>query len=116
MKNKRFAELCGICWHEIIRRDENTKVCSCGEDYSLFDDYVCGRKNPDFAADPRLVLREMMKREDWLMFIQAVGDVHRFNEKSSDFEWKEMIPVEYMTDTTGLLRDRAIEWMERAGK
>ena len=53
-KNKRFAELVGICWCEPEYYNEDIDKChKCGAIYST------GRRStahPDFAADPRIVL------------------------------------------------------------
>ena len=99
-KNKEFAELVGVCWHE-----NEIKPCSVGS--MRLPCSKCGSNdyNPDYAADPRLVLVEMMKRDDWKEFIQWL-----FREYVSF----EQIPywLEYfILDTTGRCRDAAIEFM-----
>jgi len=65
--------------------------------------YLCncqhekGDELPDYAADPRLVLREMMKRKEWIEFRWFIDDC-----------WVDLIVL----DTTGKLRDLAIEWLK----
>ena len=113
-KNKRFAELVGICWCEPEYYNEDIDKChKCGAIYST------GRRStahPDFAADPRIVLREMMKREDWPEFSNEIGpckhkpDISPFNYPP--MEASEAVYYEYILDTTGKLRDAAIEWLE----
>ena len=106
-KNKRFAELVGICWCEPEYYNEDIDKChKCGAIYST------GRRStahPDFGADPRLVLEEMMKREDWGGFSQFL-----FLKYGIEMTGVTSIftPIEYILNTTGLLRDKAIEWLE----
>ena len=102
-KNRELHELLGLCWHEIVAIDRINYVCSCGKVYKIDDKYAC--VNPDYAADPRLVLREMMKREDWFEFVNEIGQMEQ-NEGS------DMIYLIYILDTTGKLRDLAIEWLK----
>lgn len=93
MDSRRFAELAGIC-----------KTC---------DDKVC-TLHPDccfnYAANPIEVLRVMREREDWPMFVSKVG-------LRSGPDWVISDPTDYVLlslilDTTGKLRDLAIEFME----
>ncbi len=95
-KNREFAELCGV---------NPTKV----ENAIVFPGTM--DKWPDFAADPRLVLREMMKREDWWKFILSIWDDYPTIEEST-----HRFFTNYIIDTTGLLRDKAIEWMKGRGE
>ena len=107
-KNKRFAELVGICWCEPEYYNEDIDKChKCGAIYST------GRRSkahPDFISDPRLVLREM----------DRIGMLDDFKKYSGVFIWMpegHYIRVDYMTDTTtGLLVKAAIEWMEKEMK
>jgi len=107
--NKRFAELAGICTHENIWHDPKElpemtfydKCLDCGKLLRNIDD-------PDFT-DAREVLKVMMEREDYYVFlkyINAVVDKHGI--------WCIEIPL--ILDTTGKLRDLAIEWMEKERK
>lgn len=103
--NRKFAELAGICWHEIVREPY---VCSCGAycETERTAYWHIHNDNPDFCADPRLVLEVMMKREDWPEFmrsLQIVDNPCLFLQKYTE---------DYILDTTGLLALKAIEWME----
>ena len=91
--NREFARLVGLCWHEY-----DTETLNC-----IHCEKVMWRKdsnNPDYAADPRLVLREMMKREDWHKFIGRIED--------SRPSW---FVENYILNLTGKLRDAAIEFL-----
>ena len=90
--NRRFAGLCGIRWKG--PRWEN------GFNY---DD------NPNFISDPRLVLREMIKRKDFYEFMETVGRVE------AEFECNTLyyIDIAYINDTTGLLVKAALERIEK---
>jgi len=54
---------------------------------------------PDYKADPREVLKVMIAREDYFVF---------YSECLHDADIIELI-----LDTTGKLRDAAIEWFEK---
>lgn len=102
--NKRLAELVGIPWNEPWEElDECTgKVEICGK----YD-------NPDFCADPRLVLREMMKREDWRLFSMVKGfwNVHRHPVATPTYT-DAYLNVDDILDTTGKLALAAIAYLE----
>lgn len=103
-QNRELHELLGLCWHDFVDADG---YCTCGEYHTA----IRGFMNPDYATDPRLVLREMMKREDWSEFISAIYcSSSRTNECS--IEWAFSL----ILDTTGLLRDKAIEFLKGVGR
>jgi hypothetical protein len=104
--NQRFAELAGICWHEpVATSDVEYSIihigwrCTCGG-------ISCIAENPDYCADPRLVLEVMMKREDWPKFAPMVG---RWDGSTAEY----FVRSDYLLDTTGLLAMKGIEWLER---
>ena len=97
--NKRFAELVGICWHEDVSNTDFPLECSCG-------DPGCEHSNPDYAADPRLVLEAMSVRDDWDEFLVEYGALGKHGRHF------DMIPVDLIRDRTGHFRDLAIEWLE----
>ncbi len=93
MDNRRFAELAGICFHEQI--NSQTLQCKhCGESM-LFP----WQQNKDFSI-PIEVLKVMREREDYGSFRRLL--ICTFFD---DF----YAPI---LDTTGKLRDLAIEFME----
>ena len=116
--NRRLNELLGLCWHEKIDFDDE---CSCGMQW-MGPQYARGinkhlrESNPDYAADPRLLLREMMKRDDWPRFLDSIGGFHSAfageDGLPSSIKWIDSIPLDYILDTTGKLRDLAIEWLQ----
>jgi hypothetical protein len=114
--NKRFAKLAGICWHK-TRLEDNTYKCSCGSvvTANIFRyDFDRQHTNPDFS-DPREVLKVMMKRADWPRFAQSIGCIVydiRFAQSFEVESCKWTIPVDYITDETGLLCKAACEWLE----
>jgi hypothetical protein len=96
--NKRFAQLTGIPWNE-------SGAWIRGEDG--FKHWELTFPNPDFAADPREVLKVMGARKDWLAF-------HRTLFKGIPLgSILKLIPIDLILDTTGLLRDAAITLIER---
>ena len=119
--NRELAELLGLCWHEIINTYEQTgwnegfiyKCQRCNK-ISNHDEYW----NSDFTTDPGKIelLRLMMKREDWVQFAKAIGGIPydlKFDPKTIELlfcRWS--IPLDnYITDTTGLLAQAAVEWL-----
>jgi len=94
-KNREFHELVGLCWHEPESEQSNRfGYCrNCGKHMPECE------SNPDYAADPRLILKEMVKRPDWDEFQKQVID-----------------PFAYMLDDTGLLRDAAIKFIRKEDK
>lgn len=116
-KNRKLAELLGLCWHETTvdaylkagppdahlhhlpyGMIEVPPQCSCG----LF---ACSHENPDYAADPRLVLREMiLKCKDWDGFVDRIG---------ARIGGQAYFHHAFILDTNGLCRDQAIVWLKR---
>jgi hypothetical protein len=100
--NKKLAGLLGIPWHEksLAPVLPGEALCSCGFLFSRRTIRVHTKKcNIDFCADPRLVLREMMKREGFVAYLEerySLQDIFCF-----------------LTDTTGNLAVKAIEWLEK---
>jgi hypothetical protein len=101
--NKKLAGLLGICWHEKVKITANAEIlCFCGRVWfpNGFSGH-CKDNNPDFCTDPRLVVREMMKREGFVAYLEerySLQDIFCF-----------------LTDTTGKLAVKAIEWLEKQG-
>ena len=108
-KNRALHELLGLCWHEffpyILSTDPPgmSRCTKCKKPFRLYA-AVFKTTNPDYAADPRLVLREMRKREDWRKFCMTIGDIG-LND------WP-LIKSGYVMDTTGKLTDLAIKWLK----
>lgn len=90
--NKRFAKLAGTL--PVI--DLQGNVLQRGQ-------------YPDFT-DAREVLRVMMERGDWDEFVEFI-----YHKQPADIQrlspYAELV-FNYILDTTGKLRDLAIEWME----
>ena len=91
--NRRFTELCGISPYR----------CVSGEGDGV------GKERKDFIAHPTFVLREMMKREDWLLFAKTYFHWQTYDKINYNID----IPLKYILDTTGLLVKAAIEWLEK---
>ena len=114
-KNREFAGLAG-CWHEILDCNhparEWYKTCLCGEHFNSnkeAEEHIINN-SPDYVADPRLVLREMMKREDWDSFCDYIG----YLDFSEDGYPLRYVRMDYILDITGKLRDAAIEFLKEA--
>jgi hypothetical protein len=109
-KARYIVERTGGCWHELSHYcNGNVHIqclpcLKCGKIFKLTDFYM-NHGNPTFL-DPagRIQLLElMMGRGDWWIFISNIGDLHRWDEEIGGYDKADMIPVDLMTDNTGLL-------------
>ncbi|MFH1448101.1 MAG: hypothetical protein ABIG39_04520 [Candidatus Micrarchaeota archaeon] len=112
-KNKELHELLGLCWHEEVPSSKIFNYrCLCGYEVEtqirLLGKHI-RENNPDYASDPRLVLREMMKREDFRLFMARLM---YYGDTAGAIDWDEDITIDLILDTTGKLRDMAIEWLK----
>lgn len=96
--NREFAELVGI-EPELVNLFNN-----------IIEEYEVESVYPDFAADPRLVLREM----------DRISKLHAFLVwlLSADTEGVPLvanclIKYRYILDTTGLLLEKAINFLKK---
>ncbi len=115
-KNRQIAEKLGMCWHKVVDQQPyeidgvsvgSLFICSCG--MKLYGEVVAFHErmsNPDFTSDPGkvLLLREMMKREDWDKFITS-DYVGLTGSKG------RAIYAKLITNTTGKLRDAVWEFL-----
>ena len=97
--NRRFADLIDLCWHidGYDPNDSYLRVPRCPKcQIELKQDF----HNPDFISDPRLVLREMMKKKGFGNFLYHLctgkGMSH---EDRLLFVLYDLVPVDYMLDT-----------------
>jgi hypothetical protein len=104
---RKLCGLLGICWHE-MKIEIPIVRCSCGKEWhdSVEISQLLAHENlnPDFIADPRLVLREMIKRDDWFSFERMI---------LTKYYWLDSDWVSKFTDTTGLFLKEAVEWSYR---
>jgi len=110
-------------WHRHTHWETTTdrvkrQVCMCGAHVyvDLFEKH-CVKNNPDYITNPADLLREMLKREDWVQFANAIGCIIYdlvFTKDTVELvscQWT--IPTIYITDKTdGLLLIKVGEWME----
>ena len=102
--NKRFAELVGLCWHELLVKHGAITGCSCGENrHTLY----YAHQNPDYCADSRLVLEVMKGRKDYLAFLDSCLPPFTSSRAAVTAHW-----VDIFMDKTAQLALKAIEWME----
>ena len=108
--NREFAERVGLCWHpaKSVSLDPNDRLF-CGKCGQYVHQEQIDSAVPDFVADPRLVLREMMKREDFPLFMARLMYM---GDSVEGIDWDHNIDIDYILDTTGKLRDAAIKFMK----
>ena len=104
-KNRELHELLGLEWKQTIKE---CSICNSIISYKTTD------PNPDYAADPRLVLREMMRCKDWSRFHMRIGSRERTVIDPDGIAWviNSEIRIDLVLNTTGKLRDLAIEWLK----
>jgi len=104
-KNREFADLVGICRGKIEYGPHGLSCCDKCKEYHPAN-------IPDYAADPRLVLREMKR----------IGKLEEFlrNKIYPLGSTGYNIPIDYLVDsngdleTTGKLVKKAIEFLKEA--
>jgi hypothetical protein len=106
--NEKFAKLAEIPYYHVISYPTwaGKYSCSCGKEFVASDKaalHVVKFSYPSDFTDAREVLKVMMVRNDWSLFQLWIWS-----------KTKATLDNLYMlvTDTTGKLRDLAIEWME----
>ena len=133
MINRELHEALGYCWHKqgyvggtgggsVYRDGTNTFTfnydcyCSCGEKFTNYIDLLnhCKQNNSDYKADPRLVLREMEKREDWIKF--AVFLHHSQSISALHAGVVRTVPVDLILDQTGKLAQLALDFLPKEEK
>lgn len=120
-KNKLACKILGICWHkkDTKRGTDYTYYCVCGKKFYLRENlYKHCKFNPDFTSDAGKVqlLEQIEKRKDvhsLLVYLwdnigtfplsQDIGGSYRNAQKVS-------LPINYLTDKTGLLLDKFLDW------
>ena len=105
-RNKYFAELAGVDWHEFNAESRGIYQCVCTEEFQTESELRrhCKRRNNDYAGDPRKVLALMIRRQDWDRFCQ-------FSLKGEKVLNEMLIPLKLVVDRTGETRELAIKWL-----
>lgn len=99
-----FTILIGKCWHK-----NEISPCSIGE--VRFPCSKCGSSdyNVNYASNPLQVLKEMIN------ICKSRGNIQDFLDKLTDDSLSGPclghIPIDYLLDTSGGLRDKAIEFL-----
>jgi hypothetical protein len=108
--HKELAELLGLCWHEFWSEDfdQLDHWGKCKHCHKAAGDVL---PNPDFtSSDGKIeLLRLMMEREDWPEFADSMC----FSVGQCAGPTKFYIPIDLMTDTTGLLAQAARDYLRR---
>jgi len=63
--------------------------------------------NPDYAAHPWLVLKEMRNRTDWPKYEKSLPALYHNRFSRMD------VLLDYILSTAGELRDQTIEWLRK---
>ena len=108
--SEKFARLVGIEWHEIKKENVNF-ACTCRIQFKTYDMLLqhVQNLNPDFS-DPREVLKVMMAREDFKLFMARLeyGDFPNVDA----IDWSGHIDLDYITEPNKLLK-AAVEWRKK---
>lgn len=106
--NRRLHEaLEEKCWHEFEYdpdfENETYWTCKCGIKTTDNANY----SNPDYCADPRLVIEAMRERNEDSTFITYVVTQHPYK-----YKYAEYAIVDLMMNREGALALLALEWIE----
>lgn len=109
--NRAFHEAIGKCWHEFPKLNRSnglssSKCIKCGTKKTD----PRGSDNPDYCSDPRLVLREMRGRGDWVFFMLHLNE-HKVIDGGGFIT--DLIPASYILDETGKLAVEATEFLRK---
>jgi hypothetical protein len=100
--------------HEAFGHKWNEPDGSIGSVIAYGIDHTMG--NPDYVADPRLVIREMEKRGDWPRFCKkigyAMGAIYASSQKPDPAPTRFLVYVDLIMDTTGKLATIARDWLK----
>jgi hypothetical protein len=117
--NKQLHEALEKCWHEPeILHTTVKNISGIIGTTTGFGSWICKKchrvindcSNPDYCADPRLVIEAMMERPDfalWMAHLEYIGD----NIEATD--WDHTVDIDLIMDKTGKLALLAIEWMRK---
>lgn len=112
--NREFHELRGYgkneayFWCNKCQSEKSPMQVTCYGDCIICEEPVEWKGPPDYAADARLVLREMREREDYELFVIGLND--------GDLTRWLSCPIRLILDNTGLLLRKAVDWLRREGK
>ena len=105
--NRRLHEALGKCWHETERRyvaGDIKSVCKKCNAYG----FPILQSNPNYCADPRLVIEAMIGRRDWIKFLK-----HITNHCMSGYASINNFTRDRIMDRTGKLAVLATEWINK---
>ena len=95
-RNRELHELLGHCWHEWELSAPAYECKKCGQIVTKYESTL----NPDYTADPRLVLWDMQKQDDW------DGFCAKFLVDYEGWDTHYLL-MDLFLDTTGKLADLA---------
>jgi hypothetical protein len=108
--NKKFAELAGIPWHEKEWIPGGGLQCKCGcgidvygKDNHSYQQIITFPTNPNYCADPRLVLRNMKDIDGFLSYLI---DTHEADSKL-------LMLVDLILDESGKMAEYAIKYLDK---
>jgi hypothetical protein len=111
--NRELTELLGVPRHEIVKWGDECRrwtFCSCGKRFKSHSAARIHARNLNnfTSSDGKIeLLRLMDKREDRVEFVQTLYLFHQTKRDSIDSI------LSYITDTTGLLAQVAVEFLRR---
>ena len=122
--NREFHELVGLCWCEPEYFDcepeyydtDFDKCPKCGAIYSCSREFT---KHPDYAADPRLVLREMKRMGKLSAFMIWLWDADTTEDDLGNvlMAGESFLKLlDFILDESGILRGAAIKFIRKEEK
>jgi hypothetical protein len=104
--NRELYEALGYCWHEKHAEYNGEIACTCWATFRSEEEFTlhCKSSNTDYVADPRLVIREMMKKGLLKRFLSSIGTTTNLDALG---KMSSLIAI----DTTGKLAQLALDWL-----
>jgi len=108
--NRKLHEAFGYCWHEKHAEYRGEIACTCWATFKSEEEFIqhCKSSNPNYKAEPWLVIREMKKKGLRKRFLSSIGTTTNLGALA---KMSSLIAI----DTTGKLAQLALDWLQKEG-
>ena len=108
--NRELHEALGYCWHEKHAEYRGEIACTCWATFKSEEEFIqhCKSSNPNYKAEPWLVIREMKKKGLRKRFLSSIGTTTNLDALG---KMSSLIAI----DTTGQLAQLALDWLRKEG-
>jgi hypothetical protein len=105
--NRELHEALGYCWHEKHAEYRGEIACTCWATFKSEEEFIqhCKSSNPNYKAEPWLVIREMKKKGLLKRFLSSIGTTTNLDTLG---KMSSLIAI----DTSGKLAQLALDWLK----